>query len=307
MINKIKIMAVAILLTSCSKSQENTTKSMKTEIENKNGSNYTMIYDFPYNGDVLINDVLVDKSIYGVLNGTEFINSFILDNGEQDITIELKSNKENITSEQIKKSSNDFGIYNATFENGEIQNIQTLQKLNFPEISTPVSATVGKWKFNASLPFKLNGWKNSEDLSKWDKNKLEIEVVKKFDELRDLLNAGNSSGFLKELRFANDEFFIANYYDENKQKEFLSNLSNDFTKQKGLVPSIENYKMRIMGNGRVIALETLSSNDSQGILTTKDINNKKIYVTYIMLHKPQNSENFEVVRYLAYSTSLLNP
>ena len=61
-----------------------------------------------------------------------------------------------------------------------------------------------------------------------------------------------------------------------------------------------------MGNGKIVALETLSDKDSQGILTTKDDKNKKIYVTYIMLHKPQNSENFEIVRYIAYSTGLLN-
>ena len=61
-----------------------------------------------------------------------------------------------------------------------------------------------------------------------------------------------------------------------------------------------------MGNGKVVALESSSDNDSQGVLTTKDIENKKIYVTYIMLHKPQNSDKFQIVRYLAYNTSLLN-
>lgn len=306
MINKIKILAVAILLANCSKSQKNTTKSMNTELENQKGNNYTMIYEFPYNGEVLVNDVLADKSIYGVLNGTEFINYFILDNGEQTIKAELKANMGNITSESLKKSSNDFGIYNATFENGEIQNIETIQKLSFPEINTPIPTTIGHWKFNAVLPFKLEGWKNSEDLSKWDKDKLEKEVVNKFNQLRDMLNSGNSSEFLKELSFANKEFFIANYYDENKKKEFLSNLASDFVRQKGLVPPIENYKMRLMGNGKVVALETLSNNDPQGILTTKDPNNKKIYVTYVMLHKPHNSDKLEIVRYLAYSTTLLN-
>lgn len=306
MINKIKIIAITILLANCSKSQKEITKSMNAEMKNQKGNNYTMIYEFPYNGEVLVNDVLIDKSIYGTLNGTEFINSFILENGEQNIKTQLLANTSNITSESLKKSSTDFGIYNANFENGEIQNIKTIEKLNFPEITTPVPTIVGQWEFNAELPFKLEGWKNSEDLSKWDKDKLEKEVVKKYNNLRDLLNSGNSSEFIKQLSFANKEFFIANYYDENKKKEFLSNLTNDFTRQKGLVPPIENYKLRLMGNGKIVALETLSDKDSQGILTTKDDKNKKIYVTYIMLHKPQNSENFEIVRYLAYSTGILN-
>lgn len=274
--------------------------------KNQKGSNYTLVYEFPYSGEVLVNDVLIDKSIYGTLNGTEFINYFILDNGEQTIKTELKANKGTISSESLKKVSTDFGIYNADMNNGELQNIQLIQKLNFPDLKTPVPNVTGQWKFKANLPFKLEGWKNSEDLSKWDKDKLEKEVVKKYNELREILNSGNSGEFVKELAFANKEFFVANYYNESKKNEFLSNLAKDFSKQKGLVPPIENYKLRIMGNGKVVALESSSDNDSQGVLTTKDIENKKIYVTYIMLHKPQNSDKFQIVRYLAYNTSLLN-
>lgn len=306
MINKIKILAIAILLTNCSKSQKNISKSMDSTMENQKGSNYTLVYEFPYSGEVLVNDVLIDKSIYGTLNGTEFINYFILDNGEQTIKTELKANKGSISSESLKNVSTDFGIYNADMNNGELQNIQLIQKLNFPDLKTPVPIVSGQWNFKANLPFKLEGWKNSEDLSKWDKDKLEKEVVKKYNELREILNSGNSGEFVKELAFANKEFFIANYYNESKKNEFLSNLTKDFSKQKGLVPPIENYKLRIMGNGKVVALESLSDNDSQGVLTTKDIENKKIYVTYIMLHKPQNSDKFQIVRYLAYNTSLLN-
>lgn len=274
--------------------------------KNQKGSNYTLVYEFPYSGEVLVNDVLIDKSIYGTLNGTEFINYFILDNGEQTIKTELKANKGTISSESLKKVSTDFGIYNADINNGELQNIQLIQKLNFPDLKTPVPIVSGQWKFKANLPFKLEGWKNSEDLSKWDKDKLEKEVVAKYNELREILNSGNSGEFVKELAFANKEFFVANYYNESKKNEFLSNLAKDFSKQKGLVPPIENYKLRIMGNGKVVALESSSDNDSQGVLTTKDIENKKIYVTYIMLHKPQNSDKFQIVRYLAYNTSLLN-
>ncbi len=306
MINKIKILAIAILLTNCSKSQKNISKSMDSTMENQKGSNYTLVYEFPYSGEVLVNDVLIDKSIYGTLNGTEFINYFILENGEQTIKTELKANKGTVSSESLRKASTDFGIYNADMNNGELQNIQLIQKLNFPDLKTPVPIVSGQWNFKANLPFKLEGWKNSEDLSKWEKDKLEKEVVKKYNELRDILNSGNSGEFVKELAFANKEFFIANYYNESKKNEFLSNLTKDFSKQKGLVIPIENYKLRIMGNGKVVALESLSDNDSQGVLTTKDIENKKIYVTYIMLHKPQNSDKFQIVRYLAYNTSLLN-
>lgn len=306
MINKIKILAIAVLLTNCSKSQKNISKSMDSTMENQKGSNYTLVYEFPYSGEVLVNDVLIDKSIYGTLNGTEFINYFILENGEQTIKTELKANKGTVSSESLRKASTDFGIYNADMNNGELQNIQLIQKLNFPDLKTPVPIVSGQWNFKANLPFKLEGWKNSEDLSKWEKDKLEKEVVAKYNELREILNSGNSGEFVKELAFANKEFFIANYYNESKKNEFLSNLTKDFLKQKGLVIPIENYKLRIMGNGKVVALESLSDNDSQGVLTTKDIENKKIYVTYIMLHKPQNSDKFQIVRYLAYNTSLLN-
>ncbi|MGV0919331.1 hypothetical protein ACTS94_02915 [Empedobacter falsenii] len=55
--------------------------------------------------------------------------------------------------------------------------IQFIQKLNFPDLKTQVPIVSGQWDFKANLPFKLEGWKNSEDLSKCDKDKLEKEVV----------------------------------------------------------------------------------------------------------------------------------
>lgn len=184
--NKIKFIALAVSMIYSVSCQINGKTVVQTENIKQSDNNYTLIYEIPYPGELFINDVLVDKSIFGVLSGTEFMNNFILENGVQHIKIELNDSLGKITTESLKKLNTDFGIYNVSFAAGEIQNMQTIQKLHFPENKITGPIMVGQWMFNAHLPFKLKGWKNSEDLSKWNKEKLEIAVVKKFNELRNV-------------------------------------------------------------------------------------------------------------------------
>lgn len=305
-INKtIKIFFLTILLVSCS---DKKIKSEKMEIT-KNKNNYTLIYDFPFNGEIMVNDVVIDKSLYGVLSGTELINYFILDNGKQSIKAEIFHPQYDkggvISNDVLKKSTDEFALYNTIMDNGEVKNIQLINKLKFPEINSPVPFTKSEWNFNAELPFKLEGWKNSEDLSKWDKKELEKSVVAKYTELRQILNSGNGNEFVRQLEFSNKEFFIANYYNEGRKQEYLNNLKDDFSQQTNNVPLIENYNMRIMGNGKIVTLETLGRYKGQGILTTEDALNKKLYVIYVMLHKPKNSNDFQIVRMISYKTTLV--
>jgi hypothetical protein len=292
-------------ITNCS--QKVTEKEKNKTMTSNN--NYTLIYNFPFNGEILINDVVLDKHLYDNLTGTEFINMYILKNGTQKIKIKLYSpqlEKGKLINEyELKKSNEEFALYNTILDNGEISNLQLLQKLNFPNINNPLPVIEHEWSFNAELPFELKGWKNAENLNNWDKDKLEKAVVLKYKQLQELLNIGNTNLFLKELEFANNEYFISNYYNEQKKKAYLSNLIEDFSLLTGKVPILKDYNMRIMGDGKVVVLESLGKYKGLGILTTEDTINKKLYPIYIMLYKPLDSTEFKIVRFFSYKVDMI--
>jgi hypothetical protein len=272
-------------------------------------NNFTLVYNFPFDGEILINDVVLDKSLFNTFSGTEFINSYILNNGYQKISIKLFSpylkKGKTINPNELRKAGEEFALYNTILENDEIKELNLIQKLDFPNNDVPLPIVMHEWKFQANLPFKLQGWKDAENLNSWDKDKLERVVVDKFKQLQGLLNQGQTEAFLKELEFSNNEYFIANYYSENKKYEYLKNLRVDFSLLKGNVPPINNYRMRIMGDGRVVTLETLGKYEGQGILTTEDTIDKKLYPIYIMLYKPLNSSDFKIVRFFSYKVCLI--
>ncbi len=275
----------------------------------KEKKDYHLFYRFgsiPY--EIKINDVICEIDLAGGMPGPTEINQYLLKSGSQKISIK-------VIHPYLKKGKmfkpNDLGFLNKNLliadvqydDEGEII-IDTIAKLNFPEITNEAPFIVNEWTFDASLPFTIKGWSQSEDLSKWDEDKLEEKVVSKFKDLRSLLNSGNGKQFVNQLKKANEEYFIANYWNEKKQAEYLENLANDYNKLEGLVPEIENYRVRIMGGGKAVALEALDKHIGQGILTTENKEKKKLYLNYIVLHKPKNSERFEVIRYNSNITSL---
>ncbi|ANH82685.1 hypothetical protein A8C56_18405 [Niabella ginsenosidivorans] len=300
------LLLVAIVCVNCSGT---TQKQKNKEKDMGHPNNYTLIYDFPLDGEMMVNDVVIDKSLYGNLSGTEFINYFILKNGQQKIQTELTHpyllQGKLIDSNTLKSASEEFALYNTQSNNGEVQEIQLLKKLNFPDLKAPTPSVKSEWSFDAQLPFELEGWKNSEDLSSWDPKALETAVVKKFNQLRDLLNSGDGQQFVNELTFSNNEFFISNYYTDDQKKAYLKNLVEDFSQQKDRVPPVENYRLRVMGGGKVVTLETMGKFKGQGALTTDVPEKNKLYAIYVMLDKPKNSKDFRVVRMLSFKTGLI--
>lgn len=268
---------------------------------------YGINYELPFRGEILINNILVDKDFYNRIGGFGYINNCILKNGTQSVQVNLSHpfvEKGGLIKSDVLFNINDFIIYTVLKEQGKVSALDTVKKLDFPEIQEPVPFIKYEWKFEAELPFELEGWKNSQDLTKWDEKELEKKTVSKFNELRNILNSGNGAAFVKELEFANKEYFIANYFTENQKEEYISNLIGQYGELKGLVPSIENYKMRIMGDGKVVTLERLEKYRGQGILTSENKESGDLYLIYTMLHIPKGKENFEIVRINSQMTSI---
>ncbi|MBC9797029.1 hypothetical protein [Sinomicrobium weinanense] len=264
----------------------------------KTGNKYAIEYEFSVPSEIMINDIVLDIDLQDGAFGPEFINHYILNDGEQTVRIKLMhpfvERGGKLTPNEVKRLSENLAIHNVKPD--ENYEVEVVKKLSFPELKDSVPYIEHKWTFETNLPFELQGWKNSEDLTQWDEKELEKEVVAKFRQLRDLLNSGNGAGFMEEIKKCNEEYFTANYFTEDEKKEYTTNLLDSYSSLKGLVPPIQNYNLRIMGNGRVVTLESTGKYKGQCILTTENKDQGSIYQIYVMLHKPQGAKDFEVVR-----------
>lgn len=275
-------------------------KNPQTEMETTaNEKKYSVYYELNLPFEILVNDVVVEKNMETGMDGPDQLNQFILENGEQKIRIKVMHPFANrggtIKPQDIAAINEKLRIYlrDKTVNNGKLELIKTL---NFPLVESEVPFIENEWFFEAELPFDLEGWENSKDLTGYDNDELEKMVVSKFEELRKLLNSGDVAAFMKELKFRNDEFYRADYFTPSQIVEYEANLSATFTKFKNLMLPLDKYRMRILGDGKVVSLERIDKYEGQGVLIAEDNNTKMLYTNYVLLHMPVGKETFQIVR-----------
>lgn len=260
--------------------------------------NYKLRYGFDLQGEIRVNDVVVEKGPFSIYYEDIILDEFILDDGITTIEVELSSDtkpKSKINQENLYDQEEDFSFFKAGSKQDKYK---VIKNFHFKQIPEPSYIVKDKWEVEVKRIYDLKGWKESEDLSKWNQKELEIQVVKKYKQLLELINSGDVDGLFKQMDFAIKEHFIANNLDKQEQDDFYKYRGRAFSNLAGLQPELEPYHMRIMGQGRVVVLEKKEGRyKGQGILTAGDKANNKSYLLYVMLHKPKDSKEFQIVRF----------
>ncbi len=270
---------------------------------------YHLFYRFeaiPY--EIMINDVMCEIDFENGMPGPTEINHYLLKSGNQKIKIKVihPYAHENMMfkPKDVEFLNKNLFIADVSYNDQNEIELDTIKKLDFPKIEVEVPFIEYEWSFKVEVPYKLNAWSNSENLNNWNKEDLKEKVLSKFNYLRNLLNSGNGIRFVEELKYANKEYFKANYFTKKQENEYLSNLTRTYSNHKGIMPQINKFDLKIMGDGKVVTLQNIDKNIGQSVLTAEDSKKKILYLNYIMLHKPKNSEEFEIIRYNSNITSL---
>ena len=311
-INKtLTILILTTLLASC-KGQNN--EAIKMDTVNKYDKNidkraYYLNYDLFMTYDIYLNDIkIISNYQSGPVSGLGYLNEYILNSGKQTIRLvdkDLFPGETNIPKDIFQKFN--MEIYTAD-ENDE--NIQNIKKLDFPIIDTPNPYVFEKtWTFDATVPFDIEGWKKGQDLTKIDNEELEKMVVDKFEHYRKLLDNGQVDQFMEENKKNFEEFVIANYY-QKRWSEYNDNIRETIGNQKGKMLPLENYKMKIYGNGKLVTLERIDINPvfyGRSALVGVWKEKNKLYSDYILLYMPKGKNTLEPIRaaidYDIYDTS----
>ncbi|WP_159090687.1 hypothetical protein [Aquimarina aquimarini] len=271
---------------------------METKYNTKTPKNlYYLNIELFMTYEIYINDIKIANNIQsGPVSGLRYLNEYILNSGKQTIKLVDRDinppGKSNLPDNIFEK----FGLeVYSTDENEE--NIQIVKKLDFPNIPTPRPYYYeNTWEFDAVVPYNVDGWKKGKDLSKLDEEELEEKVVAKFKHLRNLINNGNVDEFMTENAKGYEEFVITNYY-QKKWSEFDENIRELIDDQKGFMLPLENYKIKIHGNGKLVTLERVDrSYLGESALIALDEGENTLYTNYISLYMPEGSHELKPIR-----------
>ncbi len=307
---KTKIIFLLLLIGCNSREKKQVQLADKNNQMNIENVKYYINYDLFMSYEVYINDVkIINEHNSGPASGYEDLNSF-LRQGEN--IIRLKSyvfgdeSLYDIEEDLIKSMKLEIWTSDVNDDN-----IKKLKSFVMPDIKTPKPFVIDlEWTFEVEIPYSLEVWSNTKDLTKLDKEELEKKVVTKFNEYRNMLNFGNASMFMKEQEKSNLEVFKSLYYSNETIRQELG--TSFFELQKNIMMSLENYEMKFYGNGRLVTLErkdikTIIANTKKinifgksALLAYRDEpleeDGISFYYDYVLLMMKNGSNELEIAR-----------
>lgn len=244
------------------------------------------------NFKIYINDIPVfTHNGGGIISSHYPINHFILESGEQKIKFKIfPLEGETILKDGafLKIKVHAYDDYTNNYEN-------LLEAFNFetPDLSNPKLPVIEiEAKFNADIPYKIPGWKNSFCLE--DVDKIKNELISFYEEIYELARTQNSLAFYKLLKTRLDEIDTAMYIRNEDNLIELRNMFNNLNEENFFLedfPKLSNIE--IYAENRIF---NLLRNDKNPILHyVNKITNEEFNLP-LFVHKKVNSSNFEIIR-----------
>lgn len=264
---------------------------------------------------VLVNDIPVFRYfIDGGIMSPIILNNYITHSGKQTITYRLYPQTKRTYGEgfNVLTPYTKFDVKLYVRNNADTVNSFDNQKLILTHnLATKADKKtfIGEGKdyyeysfnFEAKVPFELKGWEDSEDLSKIDSKTLLAKTVAAYQYYYNVIKNKETEAYYR-LTFANTIAQIKSEYwgidDINEgEKEDQAFLKDTTFK----LEPLENYKLQLYGNGKVVCLEQTSADlrlQKRQSIWGKSKNEKGgTEATFIklFLHIPKGKDTFEIL------------
>lgn len=221
--------------------------------------------------EIFINDIPVYKNFNQESSGrTLEINNYILKSGVQKVTFRLypagkigSADFSTLVSDtemniEIEESDND----KKEQEGKKIMSYSTPLTTTINEYGNPISKFEGTNKtyyeasftFNATVPYEIKDFENSEDLRKFDKDILEKKLLAEYNKTKEIYQNKDYDGIAKISYDNLKNQFVTKYETREYITDAWEMLMDAYKLSTFEMQPVENYKMVFFADGKLVAL-----------------------------------------------------
>ena len=226
---------------------------------------YEVYFEFGYCYiELYINDILAYKN-YGEGGGSSSftINPYLLNFSNQTIKLRMYAREE--FGEFLNNSAVKLGI--GSYDNQNEFAIEKRQSNLFiyqtPEDENGFFKYAGKEYFEQTVtftlpevPYKIEGWKDSQDLRNFDKKLLEQKVLQAYQMIQKSFKERDLDGIAQFSFNGMKDLAIAQYFDEEEVQEGWEELIAIAGADNLEFYPLENYELVFYGEGRLVGLKS---------------------------------------------------
>ena len=268
---------------------------------------YEVYFEFGYCYiELYINDILAYKN-YGEGGGSSSftINPYLLNFSNQTIKLRMYATEE--FGEFLNNSAVKLGI--GSYDNQNEFAIEKQQSNLFiyqtPEDENGFFKYAGKEYFEQTVtftppevPYKIEGWKDSQDLRNFDKKLLEQKVLQAYQMIQKSFKERDLDKIAQFSYNKMKDQAIAQYFDEEEVQEGWEELISIAGADNLEFYPLENYELVFYGEGRLVGLKSKKKDSFEGASALmckfkrkgKWIEAKLDY----LLHIPKGKTEFEI-------------
>ena len=156
--------------------------------------------------------------------------------------------------------------------------------------------------FDAQVPYENKGWSNSKDLRKMDQKELLQKTEAAYKQVWNLINDKKADDYFKLIYHSQVEIGQSGYTEQEEINNVIKDKSLPFKESSYKIEPMDNYKMVLYGDGKLVCLEQNNSDPrlrKEYVLWGKykdEDGNTIAMFTSLYLHIPEGKTGFEVIR-----------
>ena len=275
-------------------------------------SDYHPMYEVEFSSDacgyeILINGVPLHRYLlYGSTNAQRIpINDHILSSGKQEIIIRLfppQLSDQSWSPTLVDASKFKITVFHHATDSSTEDYKQVFEFRTSNKPGTEKFLDSGqkifefKGSFDAEVPYHLEGWKNSKDLSKEDQDKLLKEAIAAYNNFRNVLIKKDLNAYAtlmhdKEVELAKAFYW---YTPEDSQKRW-DEMSAGVREKRDILP-LKDFKMVLYAGGKVLALQPTSEMYKDYLSAIHAQTEEEDIQVSFLLHKKAGSSELAPIR-----------
>lgn len=257
--------------------------------------------------EILINDVPVYRYLQsGSVNEQRIpINDHILLSGKQEITIRLfpPMLSDGSWSPTLMDASRFKMKVIHRKNNGPLEDHQSVFEFNTPnQPGTEKFQASGqkffefKGVFNAKVPYQLEGWRHSKNLSKENQDQLLKEAVAAYNSFRNVLIKKDTKAYASLMYDKEVELAKAFYWNKpSDSKERWNEMSTNILEKREILP-LKDFKMVLYAGGKIVALQPTDEMYKDYLSAIHSRTQDDDIQVSFLLHKKEGSNELTPIR-----------